>query len=104
MTAAHITADELLQKLELGDDFVLVDALDPMVYAHSHLPTAINLPPLAVDAPSAARSGCRTSARRSSSTAPTRRATTRRRPRAAWRSSAAWAPARASGKPYAPNV
>src|SRR4051812_18725119 len=50
MTAAHITADELLQKLELGDDFVLVDALAPMVYAHSHLPTAINLPPLAVDA------------------------------------------------------
>jgi rhodanese-related sulfurtransferase len=44
-----ITADELLQKLERGDDFVLVDALAPMVYAHSHLPSAINLPPNAVD-------------------------------------------------------
>jgi rhodanese-related sulfurtransferase len=45
-----ITAEELLQKLERGDDFVLVDALAPMVYAHSHLPTAVNLPPAAVDA------------------------------------------------------
>jgi rhodanese-related sulfurtransferase len=50
MTAANITADELLAKIERGDDFVLVDALAPMVYAHSHLPGAINLPPSAVDA------------------------------------------------------
>src|SRR5919201_683133 len=30
-----VTADELLRKLEDGDPFVLVDALAPMVYAHS---------------------------------------------------------------------
>ena len=45
-----MTADELRQKLERGDDFVLIDALAPMVYAHSHLPGAINMPPSAVDA------------------------------------------------------
>jgi len=44
-----IAADELQQKLERGDDFVLIDALAPMVYAHSHLPGAINMPPNAVD-------------------------------------------------------
>jgi rhodanese-related sulfurtransferase len=46
----EITADELREMIERGDDFVLVDALAPMVYAHSHLPGAINLPPSAVDA------------------------------------------------------
>jgi rhodanese-related sulfurtransferase len=45
----HITADELRAKLDHGDDFVLIDALAPMVYAHSHLPGAINMPPSAVD-------------------------------------------------------
>jgi rhodanese-related sulfurtransferase len=45
-----VTADELRQKLERGDDFVLIDALAPMIYAHSHLPGAINMPPSAVDA------------------------------------------------------
>src|SRR5439155_23188817 len=44
-----VTVDELSRKLEDGDPFVLVDALAPMVYAHSHLPGAINLPPLNVD-------------------------------------------------------
>jgi rhodanese-related sulfurtransferase len=44
-----ITADELLRKIEEGDEFVLLDALAPMAYAHSHLPEAINLPPSAVD-------------------------------------------------------
>ena len=44
-----ITAEELLDKIENGDDFVLVDALAPMVYAHSHLPGAINLPPSDID-------------------------------------------------------
>lgn len=47
--APTITVEELRGKLERGDDFVLVDALAPMVYAHSHLPGAINLPPSAVD-------------------------------------------------------
>jgi rhodanese-related sulfurtransferase len=41
--------DELSRKLEAGVDFVLVDALAPMVYAHSHLPGAINLPPAGLD-------------------------------------------------------
>jgi len=44
-----VTADQLLRKIEDGDAFVLVDALAPMVFAHSHLPGAINLPPLNVD-------------------------------------------------------
>jgi rhodanese-related sulfurtransferase len=44
-----VTADELLRKIEDGDAFVLVDALPPMSYAHSHLPSATNLPPSAVD-------------------------------------------------------
>jgi rhodanese-related sulfurtransferase len=45
----EIRAEELRRKLEDGDDFVLVDALAPMVYAHSHLPGAINIPPSNVD-------------------------------------------------------
>ena len=49
MELPNITADELQQKLERGDDFVLIDALAPMVYAHSHLPGAINMPPTAVE-------------------------------------------------------
>jgi rhodanese-related sulfurtransferase len=44
-----VTIDELSGKLEAGDAFVLVDALAPMVYAHSHLPGAINLPPAGLD-------------------------------------------------------
>jgi len=44
-----VTADELRRKIDDGEAFVLVDALAPMVYAHSHLPGAINLPPLDVD-------------------------------------------------------
>jgi rhodanese-related sulfurtransferase len=44
-----ITAEELQHKIESGDSFVLVDALAPMVYAHSHLPGAINLPPSGID-------------------------------------------------------
>ena len=44
-----MSADELLGRIERGADFVLVDALAPMAYAHSHLPGAINLPPSAVE-------------------------------------------------------
>ena len=55
MALTEITADELQQKVERSDDFVLVDALAPMVYAHSHLPGAINMPPSAVDAVRCAR-------------------------------------------------
>ena len=35
--------------LESGDELVLIDALAPMSYAHSHLPGAINIPPERVD-------------------------------------------------------
>ena len=49
MDVPRITRDELRQKIERGDEFVLVDALSPMSYAASHLPGAINLPPGLVD-------------------------------------------------------
>jgi rhodanese-related sulfurtransferase len=45
----EITREELWQRIETGDEFVLVDALAPMSFAHSHLPGAINLPPEWVD-------------------------------------------------------
>ena len=48
-TLARISRDELREKLERGDEFVLVDALSPMSYANSHLPGAINLPTESVD-------------------------------------------------------
>jgi rhodanese-related sulfurtransferase len=48
-TLVQIGREELWEKLERGDDLVLVDALAPMSYAHSHLPGAINLPPEWVD-------------------------------------------------------
>ena len=46
---AEISRDELWQKIDGGEEFVLVDALAPMSFAHSHLPGAINLPPEWVD-------------------------------------------------------
>jgi rhodanese-related sulfurtransferase len=45
----EISRDQLRQKIESGAPFVLVDALAPMSFAHSHLPGAINLPPEWVD-------------------------------------------------------
>lgn len=45
----QVGRDELLRKIEAGDDFVLVDALAPISYARSHLPGAINLTPEWVD-------------------------------------------------------
>ena len=39
-----VTAEELRHKVDDGGTFVLVDALAPMIYAHSHLPGAINFP------------------------------------------------------------
>jgi rhodanese-related sulfurtransferase len=45
----EMTREELWQRIEGGDEFVLVDALAPMSFAHSHLPGAINLPPEWVD-------------------------------------------------------
>jgi rhodanese-related sulfurtransferase len=48
-TLAHIEREELWEKLERGDNFVLVDALSPMSYALSRLPGAINITPTWVD-------------------------------------------------------
>jgi rhodanese-related sulfurtransferase len=45
----QIRRDELWQLIERGDPIVLIDALAPMSYAHSHLPGAINLIPERVD-------------------------------------------------------
>jgi rhodanese-related sulfurtransferase len=49
MTVATISRDELREKIDRGDEFVLIDALAPISFAHSHLPGAINLPPEWVD-------------------------------------------------------
>jgi rhodanese-related sulfurtransferase len=40
-----IGRDELYEKLTSGEELVIVDALPPMSFAHSHLPGAINIPP-----------------------------------------------------------
>jgi rhodanese-related sulfurtransferase len=48
-TPAEIDRESLREKVERGDDFVLVDALSPMSFAASHLPGAINLTPGWVD-------------------------------------------------------
>lgn len=44
-TVAQISRESLWQKIERGDEFVLVDALAPISYAASHLPGAISIPP-----------------------------------------------------------
>lgn len=49
MALPTITSDELQRKLESDERLVLVDALPPMSFAHSHLPGAINMPPERVD-------------------------------------------------------
>ena len=48
-TLAQIDCEELWEKVQRGDDFVLVDALSPMSYALSRLPGAINITPTWVD-------------------------------------------------------
>ena len=40
-----ISRDELKQKIDRKDDFVLVETLAKVAYEHAHLPGAINLPP-----------------------------------------------------------
>jgi rhodanese-related sulfurtransferase len=45
MTLKTISRDELKQKLDRKDDFLLVETLAPVTFAHVHLPGAINLPP-----------------------------------------------------------
>jgi rhodanese-related sulfurtransferase len=49
MTLANISRESLREKMDAGDDFVLVDALSPMSFAAAHLPGAINLTPGWVD-------------------------------------------------------
>jgi rhodanese-related sulfurtransferase len=39
-----ISREELKEKMDRGDDFVLLDVLAEMYYRHSHLPGAINVP------------------------------------------------------------
>lgn len=39
-----VTRDELRDKIERGEDFVLVDALSTQHYERSHLPGAVSLP------------------------------------------------------------
>lgn len=43
-----ISRDELRQKIERKDDFLLVETLPAATYHHQHLPGAINLPPESV--------------------------------------------------------
>ena len=50
MTVPTISCEQVQEKLDRVEPLVLVDALPPMSYAHSHLPGAINLPPHEVDA------------------------------------------------------
>jgi rhodanese-related sulfurtransferase len=47
--ATAITREELAEKLERGEDIVLVEALPPMYYEDAHLPGAINMPHDQVD-------------------------------------------------------
>jgi rhodanese-related sulfurtransferase len=44
-----ISRETLWEKIESGDEFVLVDALSPISYAMAHLPGAINMTPLFMD-------------------------------------------------------
>ena len=40
-----ITREELKQKMDRSDDFILVETLNPETYQKHHLPGAINIPP-----------------------------------------------------------
>lgn len=40
-----ISRDELKQKIDRNDNFLLVETLARTAYEHAHLPGAINLPP-----------------------------------------------------------
>jgi rhodanese-related sulfurtransferase len=55
MALPAISCDELRRKIESDEHLVIVDALPPMSYAHSHLPGAINLPPERVEESAAKR-------------------------------------------------
>ena len=55
MAVSSISCEELQGNLDGEEPVVLVDALPPMSFAHSHLPGAINLAPHDVDAAAARR-------------------------------------------------
>jgi rhodanese-related sulfurtransferase len=40
-----ISRDELKQKIDRKEDFMLVETLPATAYHHGHLPGAVNLPP-----------------------------------------------------------
>ena len=40
-----ISREELKGKMDGGEAFTLVETLQPVAYAHEHLPGAVNLPP-----------------------------------------------------------
>jgi rhodanese-related sulfurtransferase len=42
---ATIEREELKRRMDAGGEFLLVETLAPVAYAHEHLPGAINLPP-----------------------------------------------------------
>ena len=43
--AKTISRDELREKIDRGDSFMLLETLAPTAYQHVHLPGAINMPP-----------------------------------------------------------
>jgi rhodanese-related sulfurtransferase len=43
--ANTISRDELKEKIDRSDGFVLLETLAPTAYHHAHLPGAVNLPP-----------------------------------------------------------
>jgi rhodanese-related sulfurtransferase len=45
---ANIGRDELQKTMDRGDPVVLLEVLAPQYYRHSHLPGALNLPPVKV--------------------------------------------------------
>jgi rhodanese-related sulfurtransferase len=44
-----VKRDVLWERMQRGEQLVLIDALSPMSYAATHLPGAISMPPRAVD-------------------------------------------------------
>ena len=44
MSISTITREQLKQKIDRGDRFVLVDVLSPETFAEGRLPGAVNLP------------------------------------------------------------
>jgi rhodanese-related sulfurtransferase len=40
-----ISRDELKEKIDRGDSFLLLETLPATAYQHAHLPGAVNMPP-----------------------------------------------------------